>query len=94
MLKKVERVFESFDLSRAATLLLIDILSELGFSLLGLSLLDLECCYQMVVLLLESRSGGEELLLKLLLAAVALFDRLGHHRGDGSNLLAEYRRHV
>ena len=82
------------DPSRIEIVLTIDILLELGFSLLGLSLIDLECCYQMVVLLLESRSCGEELLLKLLLAAVALFDRLGHHRGDGSNLLAEYRRHV
>ena len=82
------------DPSRADTVLVIDVLLELSFSLLGLSLLDLECCNQMVVLLLESCSGGEELLLKLLLAAVTLFDRLGHHRGDGSNLLTEYRRYV
>ena len=51
------------DPSRMKTVLTIDILLELGFSLLGLSLLDLECCNQMVRLLLESRSGGEELLL-------------------------------
>ena len=72
------------DPSRADTVLVIDVLLELSFSLLGLSLLDLECCNQMVVLLLESGSGGE-----VLLAAVTLFDRFGHHRGDGSNLLPE-----
>jgi hypothetical protein len=63
LLQKVERTLEFLDPSRAETLLLIDILLELCFSLLRLSLLDLEYVYQMVVLLLERRSGGEQLLL-------------------------------